>query len=374
MRGQANVHRGAHTLATRATEAYELARAKVATFVNAESSREIVWTKGATEAINLVANAWGDATLESGDEIVLTIAEHHANLVPWQLLALRKGLVLKYAQLDPETGEIDADHLVSLVTRRTKLVALVHVSNVLGSFSPVEAAVAAVSRHAAPGCAVLLDACQSAPHWPIDVQRLGCDFLVASGHKLYGPTGVGVLWAKYERLEAMRPWQGGGEMIDTVTLEGSTFAAPPARFEAGTPPIAQAVGLGVALDFLQDIGLERVARYEAELAARLDHGLRQIPGLTVYGPPASKRTVPIFAFNAQGIHASDLSFFLDQEGVATRAGHHCTQPLHDALETPSGSVRASLALYNTPEEIDAFLAHVRSVLDFFGDVNREVAA
>ncbi|KAJ8612210.1 hypothetical protein CTAYLR_002896 [Chrysophaeum taylorii] len=367
VRDNANVHRGAHTLATRATEAFEEARGKVARFVGGEA-REIVWTRGATEAVNLVAHGWGDAHLEEGDEIVLTVAEHHANLVPWQLLASRKRLRLKYARLDAAQGAIDADHLASLVTRRTRVVAMVHVSNVLGSEAPVAEAVRVARERGAPDCVVLLDACQSVPHKGVDVRDLGVDFLVASGHKMCGPTGIGFLWGKYDRLEAMQPWQGGGEMIDRVTLDGTTYAAPPARFEAGTPAIAQAVALGTACDFLSGVGMDRIAAYERRLARRLDAGLRAVPGVRVYGPSADDRDVALVAFNARNVHASDLAFFLDQEGVATRAGHHCCQPLHHALDADAGTVRASLALYNTPDEIDAFLAHLRGVLDFFADL------
>lgn len=364
-KNNANVHRGAHTLATRATEAYESARQKIADFIGASSSREIVFTRGATEAVNLVANGWGESCSE-GDEIVMSVAEHHANVVPWQMLAERKGLVLKFAKIDENTGCVDEAHLAGLVTPKTRMIALFHVSNVLGCSSPVEVAVEAARTQ--PDCAVLLDACQSVPHGAVDVSGLGVDFLVASSHKMCGPTGIGFLWGKYDRLDAMVPWQGGGEMIDTVTLEGTTFSKAPAKFEAGTPAIAEAVGLGAACDFLTDIGMGNIAAYEQQLAKKLDRDIRSVPGVTVYGPPEGRRTVPLVAFNVDGIHASDLSFFLDQEGVATRAGHHCAQPLHHALDIDSGSVRASLSFYNTPDEIDAFIRHLRSVIDFFADV------
>ena len=367
-RDNANVHRGAHALATRATDAYEAARDKVAAFIGARRD-EVVWTRGATEAINLVAQAWGPSNLGAGDEIVLTELEHHSNLVPWQLLARRTGAKIRYARLDERGAGVDEAHLLAQINGRTKLVALVHVSNVLGSVAPVAAVVAAARTRGAPGCAVLLDACQSAPHAPLDVGALGVDFLAASGHKMCGPTGIGFLYGRREVLAAMDPWQGGGEMIADVFLDDgeTTFADPPARFEAGTPPIAEAVGLGAAVDFLADVGMEHVAAHEAALAARLYAGLAAFGDrLELYGPTeAADRGAALVAFNARGVHAADLATFLDLEGVACRAGHHCTQPLHARLGAPGGSVRASLALYNTADEVDAFLAALARVLDDF---------
>lgn len=357
-RDNANVHRGAHSLATRATEAYEGARAKVAKLINANSASEVVFTKGATEAMNLLAHSFGE-TLEAGDEIVLTMLEHHANIVPWQLLASRKDVILKFVKLDPTGSNIDENHLRSLVTPKTKLIAMAHVSNVLGCETPVKLAVQLAKEQ--PDCAVLIDACQSVPHMVVDVQDLGVDFLAASGHKMMGPTGIGFLWGKKDRLNSMPPFQGGGEMIDQVTLEKTTFAEAPGRFEAGTPPIAQAVALGAAVDFLLDVGMETIHRYETFLAAKLLDGLNRRPGLTVYGP--KERDVALAAFNVDGVHATDLAFFLDQEGVAVRSGHHCTQPLHHDLGIDAGSCRASLALYNTPDEIDTFLVALDSSID-----------
>ena len=261
----ANVHRGAHLLSARSTESYEGARDKVARFIGATDRREVIFTRGATEAINLVANTWGAANLQSGDEIVLSVMEHHSNLVPWQLLAKRTGLVIKYAQLDAHET-LDVDHLRSLLTPRTKLVSIAHVSNTLGCVNP--AAEIAEMAHAL-GAVLMLDACQSVPHMPVDVDALGCDFLVASGHKMCGPTGIGFLWGRLELLEAMPPWQGGGEMIDTVTFDTVTFAPPPGKFEAGTPAITQAIGLGAACDYLTDIGMDKVETYEHELAVSL---------------------------------------------------------------------------------------------------------
>lgn len=361
-RDKANVHRGAHTLANRATEAYEEARDKVARLVNADRN-EIVWTRGATEALNLVAWSFGDR-LGPGDEIVLTVAEHHANVVPWQLLASRKGAVVKYARLD-SSQRVDVEHLTSLVNKNTKIIGLHHISNVLGCAGPVGEAVALARTEAADDCVVVLDACQSVPHMPVDVQALGVDFLVASGHKMLGPTGIGFLWGRRAALESMPPWHGGGEMIDKVTLEGTTFLQPPMRFEAGTPPIAQAIALGAACDYVRDVGLDNIKEYEQELAKHLYDGIADIPGAVVYGP--RDRATALVAFNIPGIHPSDLAFFLDQEGVAVRSGHHCAQPLHTELDAEFGSVRASLALYNTHDEIDAFLGKLKGCIDFLSE-------
>jgi len=359
----ANVHRGAHTLATRATEAYENARIKVANFIHAKEASEIVFTRGATEAINLVAASFGDQ-LEKGDEIVISVIEHHANLVPWQLLASRKNLNLKFIRLNADKSNIDLLDAEKQISEKTKMLAIFHVSNVLGCRVPLDDLQKILKAKAHPDCAILLDACQSVPHMPVNVQDLNIDFLVASAHKMCGPMGVGFLWGKAHRLHSMAPWQGGGEMIDQVSLEKSTFALPPARFEAGTPPVAQAIALGAAIDFLNDIGMKTIHEYEQHLARKLVQGLSSRSGITIYGP-LLQREVALVAFNVQGIHASDLSFFLDQEGVATRAGHHCTQPLHHALDADSGSCRVSLALYNTPEEIDLFLEKLDHVIEFF---------
>ncbi|KAL1503925.1 hypothetical protein AB1Y20_012386 [Prymnesium parvum] len=363
-RDNANVHRGAHTLSVRSTAAYEGARDKVAAFVNAAAREEIVFTRGATEAINLVAAAYG-ARLSAGDEVVLSVAEHHSNLVPWQLLAERRNLTLKYARLD-EHECIDAAHLASLLSPRTKLVAFAHVSNTLGAVAPVEEIVAAAKR---VGACVLIDACQSVPHMPVDVQRLGCDFLVASGHKMCGPTGIGFLYGRLELLQEMPPWQGGGEMIADVFLEGSTYAPPPSRFEAGTPPITQAVGLGAAIDYLSSFGMEEVERYEQQLGAYLYRRLSEVPGIRIYGPDPTtgRHRAALCSFNHESVHASDLATFLDQDGVAVRAGHHCTQPLHRELGA-AGSARASLYVYNTMEEIDTFIDSLRATIDLFAEL------
>lgn len=359
-----NVHRGAHLLSVRSTEAYEGARDKVAAFVNAKRREEIIFTRGATEAINLVAQSWA-LRLAEGDEIILSVMEHHSNLVPWQLLAARRGVVLKFARLNASEC-LDIDHLESLMTPRTKLVGVAHVSNVLGCVAPVERIVRAAK---AVDAVVLLDACQSVPHMPVDVQALGVDFLVASGHKMCGPTGIGFLWGRHELLEQMPPWQGGGEMIADVFLERSTYMPPPARFEAGTPAITQAIGLGAAVDYLSALGMQHVQAYESHLGAYLYAKLETLPGLRLYGPnPASGfERAALCAFNSESVHAADLATFLDQDGVAVRAGHHCTQPLHRALGA-SGSARASLYIYNTEAEVDQLVASMEATLSMFAAI------
>jgi len=363
----ANVHRGAHLLSARSTESYEGARDKVARFIGATDRREVIFTRGATEAINLVANTWGAANLQSGDEIVLSVMEHHSNLVPWQLLAKRTGVVIKYAQLD-DRETLDVAHLGTLITSRTKLVSIAHVSNTLGCVNP--AAEIAEMAHAV-GAVLMLDACQSVPHMPVDVDALGCDFLVASGHKMCGPTGIGFLWGRVELLEAMPPWQGGGEMIDTVTFDTVTFAPPPGKFEAGTPAITQAIGLGAACDYLMNIGMEKVEAYEHELAVYLHQKLSTIPGIRIYGPDPAETGTPraaLCAFNIEGLHAADLATFLDQEGIAIRAGHHCTQPLHSLLGA-AGSARASLYIYNSRAEVDSLCEAITETVTMFAELD-----
>ncbi len=364
----ANVHRGAHLLSQRSTAAYESARDKVAAFVGASDRREIVFTRGATEAINLVAASWG-ARLREGDEVVLSCIEHHSNIVPWQLIAEERGIVLKFVRMHPETEELDLDHLATLVTKRTKLVSICHVSNTLGCVTPV-GRVVELAR--AVGAAVLLDACQSVPHMPVDAAALGVDFLVASGHKMLGPTGIGFLWGRYEVLESMPPYQGGGEMIDTVTLDGSTFAPPPGRFEAGTPAITQAIGLGAACDYLSALGMQNVHEYENSLATYLHARLSTVPGIRVYGPdpaaPSSPPRAALCAFNVDGLHPTDLATFLDQDGFAIRSGHHCTQPLHTELGI-AGSARASLYVYNTRDEVDALVDAIKQTVDMFAELD-----
>jgi cysteine desulfurase / selenocysteine lyase len=362
----ANVHRGAHTLSARATDAYEGARDKIAQFINAASRQEIVYTRNASEAINLVAYTWGLTHLQAGDEIILSVMEHHSNIVPWQLVAQRTGAVLKYVELTP-SQDFDLDHFRSLLSDRTKLVAVVHISNTLGCINPVEEITSLAHRY---GAKVLIDASQSAPHLPLDVQALDCDWLVATGHKLCGPTGIGFLYGKLDLLEAMPPFLGGGEMIADVFLDHSTYAELPHKFEAGTPAIAEAVALGAAIDYLTQIGLEKIHAYEAELTAYLFHRLREIPTLQVLGPQPKANgegRAALAAFTVQDLHANDLATLLDQSGIAIRSGHHCTQPLHRYLNL-AASARASLYFYNTPAEIDAFIEALKETIDFFSQM------
>ena len=357
----ANVHRGAHQLSARATDGFEAARAKVAAFIGAASAREIVFTRNASEAINLVARSWGDANLGPGDEVLLTVMEHHSNLVPWQLLAARTGCVLRHAGLT-ETGELDLDDLRSQITERTKLVSLVQVSNTLGCLNPIEQ-VAALA-HAA-GALVLVDACQSLPHLPLNVAALRADFLVGSSHKLCGPTGMGFLWAREALLEAMPPFLGGGEMIQDVYLDHSSWADLPHKFEAGTPAIAEAIGMGAALDYLSAIGLERIHAWEQQLTRQLFERLQAIEGVRILGPTPEQQPDrgALAAFTVDGLHANDIAALLDSAGICIRSGHHCTQPLHRLYGLP-GSARASLGFTTTPEEIDRFAAELEGTITF----------
>jgi len=357
----ANVHRGAHQLSARATEGFEAARGKAAAFIGAASPREIVFTRNASEAINLVARSWGEANLKPGDEILLTVMEHHSNLVPWQLLAARTGCVLRHAGLT-ETGELDLEDLRSQINGRTKLVSLVQVSNTLGCINPIEAI--APLAHAA-GALLLVDACQSLPHLPVDVAQLDCDFLVASSHKLCGPTGMGFLWAREALLEAMPPFLGGGEMIQDVYLDHSSWAELPHKFEAGTPAIGEAIGMGAALDYLQGLGLERIHAYEQQLTRLLFDRLGAIDGVRVLGPTPQQQPDrgALAAFTVEGLHANDLAELLDSAGICIRSGHHCTQPLH-RLYGIAGSARASLSFTTTVEEIDRFAEELVGTIAF----------
>jgi cysteine desulfurase/selenocysteine lyase len=357
----ANVHRGAHQLSARATEGFEAARAKAAAFIGAASPREIVFTRNASEAINLVARSWGEANLKPGDEILLTVMEHHSNLVPWQLLAARTGCVLRHAGLT-ETGELDLEDLRSQINGRTKLVSLVQVSNTLGCLNPIEAI--APLAHAA-GALLLVDACQSLPHLPVDVAQLDCDFLVASSHKLCGPTGMGFLWAREALLEAMPPFLGGGEMIQDVYLDHSSWAELPHKFEAGTPAIGEAIGMGAALDYLQGLGVERIHAYEQQLTRLMFDRLGAIDGVRLLGPTPQQQPDrgALAAFTVEGIHANDLAALLDSAGICIRSGHHCTQPLH-RLYGIAGSARASLSFTTTVEEIDRFAEELAGTIAF----------
>jgi len=360
-RHHSNVHRGSHTLSAEATEAYEGARATVADHLGAADRREVVFVRNATEAINLVARAWGDANLGPGDRIVLTEMEHHSNIVPWQQLAERVGAAIDWVPVDGD-GLLDLGALAELLERGPKLVAVAHVSNVLGTENPV--AEIAGMAHAA-GALVLVDGAQAAPKMPVDVAALGADFYVLTGHKLYAPTGIGALWAKLDLLRAMPPFLGGGSMIRKVTREGTTYADPPARFEAGTPAIAQAVGMASALRWLDLVGMEAVREHEEAIADHALERLADVPGLSVFGPPRGPGRLGPVSFEIEGIHAHDVSEILDRHGVAVRAGHHCAQVLMDRLGV-AATARASFGVYTTREEIDRLLDGLEDARKVFG--------
>ncbi len=354
----ANVARAVHTLGEEATGAYEATRDKVAKFINAASRDEIAFTSGTTQAINTVAYSFALPRLKPGDEILVTTMEHHANIVPWQLVCERSGAKLTVAPITP-AGELIVERFIELLTPSVKLAAVVHVSNVLGTVNPVRELARACRARGIP---LLVDGSQAAPHLPIDVQALGCDFYALTGHKLFGPTGTGMLWARPEWLEAMPPFFGGGEMIRMVTFEKTTFADPPHKFEAGTPNIAGFIGLGAALDYVDDVGRERIAAYERELLAYATAALKSVPGLRVFGEAQHKAAV--ISFLIDGVHAHDLATLLDHEGIAVRSGHHCAHPLMQFFGVPA-TARASLAFYNTRDEVDSFveaIARVRKLL------------
>jgi cysteine desulfurase / selenocysteine lyase len=345
-RSNANVHRGIHLLAEEATALYEGAREKVARFINAASTQEVIYTRNTTESINLVAYSWGRSNIGIGDGIVLTEMEHHSNLVPWQMLAAEKGANLHVIPVT-DGGELDLSGLDDILAQKPKIICVTHMSNVLGTINPIREL--AAKAHAA-GALVLVDGAQSAPHLPVDVQALGIDFFAFSAHKMCGPTGIGVLWGRQELLEAMPPFLGGGDMIRRVYLRRFEPAALPHKFEAGTPAIAEAVGLGAAIDYLCAIGLEAIQAHEREIVAYALERLEEIPGVTVYGPPAEKRG-GVAAFSLAEAHAHDVAQVLDRDGIAVRAGHHCAMPLHDRNQV-SATARASFYLYSTLEEID----------------------
>jgi cysteine desulfurase/selenocysteine lyase len=356
----ANVHRGVYEISEEATARMEKARVKVARFLNARQSRQVIFTRNTTESINLVAYSWGYANIHAGDLIVLTEMEHHSNLVPWQLLAQRSGARLEFVPVD-DNGLLKQDVYAQLLEQQPKMVAFTHMSNVLGTINPVREMIA--QAHVA-GATVLLDAAQSVPHLPVDVQALDVDFLCFSSHKMLGPTGIGVLYGKRDLLEAMPPFMGGGDMIRTVSLRKSTWNDLPWKFEAGTPAIAEAIGLGAAVDYLNDLGMERVHRYEQEITSYAMKQLRQIPGLTIYGPGAEQRG-GVISFTLGDIHPHDLASILDQEvGVAIRAGHHCAQPLMERYNV-SAMARASFYVYTLPEDIDTLVQGLRKALEIF---------
>lgn len=358
-----NVHRGVHTLGTKATEAYEAAREKVRKFINAESVEEIIFTRGTTTAINTVASSYGRAFLKPEDEIVLTCMEHHSNLIPWQQAAKFTGARLKYIPLQAD-GTIDLEDVKATITERTKIVAITHVSNVLGTVNPIKEIAAIAHRH---GAVVVVDGAQSTPHKKVDVRDLDCDFYAFSGHKMCGPTGIGVLYGKRRWLEQMEPVEFGGEMIDTVGLYESTWKELPWKFEGGTPIIADAIGLGAAIDFLEEVGLEEIERHERALIRYTMEQLETIEGLEWYGPKDPDRRGGVIAFNLSGVHAHDVATVLDAYGIAIRAGHHCAQPLMKWLGV-TATGRASFYLYNTFEDVDRFIEGLRKAKEFFDDV------
>ena len=357
--GYANVHRGLHHLSNAATDAYEHARAVVREFINAASLDEVIFTKGTTEAINLVAHSWGMPNIGEGDEIVLTIAEHHSNIVPWHLIRERQGAKLVWVDVE-EDGSFSLEKFEAAITERTKLIACVHMSNVTGSVAPV-AEICEMARER--GIATLVDGSQSAVHMPVDVQAIGCDFFCFTGHKTYGPSGIGVLWGRRELLAGMRPFHGGGEMILDVTKDGVTYNEPPHRFEAGTPPIVQAIGLGRALEWMMEIGRDAIVAHENELRDYARAELGKVNALRMIGDAPDKGA--IFSFEIEGVHAHDISMVIDRSGVAVRAGTHCAQPLMQRFGVTS-TCRASFAIYSTKAEVDALVAALDKARKFFG--------
>lgn len=354
----ANVHRGVHWMSQQATDLHEQARETVRRFLNARTTAEVVFTRGTTEGINLVASSFCDAFMSEGDEIVVSAVEHHSNIVPWQLQTEKKGLKLKVIPVD-DAGLLDMAAYEQLLTEKTKIVSVAHVSNVLGTVNPVEQIIAIAHRHGIP---VLVDGAQSAPHFQVDVQRMDCDFYVFSGHKVYGPTGIGVLYGKESWLEKLPPYQGGGEMIATVSFEKTTFERPPLKFEAGTPDFIATHGLAKALDYVTGLGLDNISRHERELGSYALEQLRQLPEVTIYGHSIESEAV--ISFNVGTIHHMDIGTLLDRLGIAVRTGHHCAQPLMDRLGV-LGTVRASFALYNTKDEVDALVSGLKRVITMF---------
>ena len=354
----ANVHRGLHYLSEHATAAYEGAREKIRAFINADDVREVIYTKGATDAINLVAGSWGRQNLQAGDEIIISYAEHHSNIVPWQLLCEEKGAVLKVIPVDDE-GAFHLDDFTALLSERTKIVAVTHVSNVLGTVLPIKEMARLAHQQ---GAVIMIDGCQGITHITIDVQDLDCDFYAFSGHKLYGPSGIGVLYGKAHLLESMPPYQSGGDMIERVTFAKTTWAELPHKFEAGTPPIAQAIGLGAAIDYVRSIGIAAIAAHEQDLLNYTTQKLSAFDGVRLIGTAAGK--VSVISFVMDCAHPHDIATIVDQTGVAIRAGHHCAQPLIDRFEIPSAA-RASFGMYNTRDDADRLVASLEKVKEIF---------
>ena len=355
----ANVHRGVHYLSQQATDLHEAAREKVRAFINARKIEEIVFTRGTTEAINLVASSFCESQMKEGDEVIVTEMEHHSNIVSWQLQAMKRGIVVKHIPITDD-GRLDLSTLSSQLSTKTKLVSVAHVSNVLGTVNPVEEIIKTAHAHGIP---VLVDGAQSAPHFKVDMQAMDCDFFAFSGHKMYGPTGIGVLYGKEEWLEKIPPYQGGGEMIDKVTWEKTTFERLPFKFEAGTPDYVATHGLAKAIEYIDSIGFEAIQQHEQELTRYCMEQLQTIEGMKIYGPSVSRKDA-VVSFNVGDIHHLDMGTLLDRLGIAVRTGHHCAQPLMDRLNI-SGTVRASFALYNTKEEIDTLVAGIRRVAQMF---------
>ena len=361
----ANVHRGVHYLSQQATDLHEAAREKVREFINAKKIEEIVFTRGTTEAINLVASSFCESQMQPGDEVLVTEMEHHSNIVSWQLQAQKRGIVVKHIPITDD-GQLCMDQLETLITEKTKIISVAHVSNVLGTVNPVAQIAQIAHTHSIP---VLVDGAQSAPHFKVDVQAMDCDFFAFSGHKMYGPTGIGVLYGKEEWLEKLPPYQGGGEMIDKVTWEKTTFERLPFKFEAGTPDYIATHGLAKAIDYIESLGFDAIQQHEQELTRYCMEQLMTIPDMHIYGPNLTIGTVPsvrdaVVSFNVGSIHHLDMGTLLDRLGIAVRTGHHCAQPLMDRLGI-SGTVRASFALYNTKEEIDILVAGIRRVSQMF---------
>lgn len=355
-----NVHRGVHTLGSRATEAYELAREKVARFINAKTAEQVIFTRGTTESLNMVAYGFARQQLKAGDEIVLTPAEHHSNLIPWQQVARVTGAELKYIPLQQD-GTIRLEDVKTTLSSRTKLVAIAHVSNVLGTIHPI-AEIAKLAHSV--GAVIVVDGAQSVPHMPVDVQELDCDFLAFSGHKMCGPTGIGVLYGKRKWLDLMEPTYFGGEMIDVVELYDATWKETPWKFEGGTPIIAGAIGLGAAVDYLSQIGMEEIREHDRKLTSYALERLRQVDHISIYGPVGDRDRGGLVTFNIEGVHPHDVSTVLDAEGIAIRAGHHCAQPLMRWLDVGS-TARASFYFYNTESDIDALVHGIQSAKEFF---------
>jgi cysteine desulfurase/selenocysteine lyase len=354
----ANIHRGVYQLSAEATQRYESVRSDVARFIGVSDPREVIFVRNATEAINLVARTFGEQEIGSGDEIVITTMEHHANIVPWQMLAERRGAILRVAAIDDD-GVLDVDHLVSLLGPRTRILAFAEISNALGTINPV-AKLTAIARER--GITTLVDGAQAVPHRPVDVDALGCDFYAFSGHKVFGPTGAGVLYGRMPLLESMPPFLGGGDMIESVSFEGTTFAPVPQKFEAGTPDIASVIGFGAAVEYLEAIGMDRIAAYEQSLLVYATQQLEEIPGLRIIG--RSKEKAAVISFVLEDVHPHDIGTVLDGEGIAIRAGHHCAQPLMNRMGVPA-TARASFSFYNTREDVDRLVAALQTTLELF---------